>query len=132
VSVPVAVPDDLDGLWPAALESVRAEHALLGAVFAEARPTTIAEDELTLGFPSEAAFVKRKAEDSANRAILIDTLRRLTGRRYKVAFELRDDLAPEEGLGGAGHSEEEIVARLIAELDAEELPEDWLVRQKGD
>jgi hypothetical protein len=75
--------------------------------------------------------LKRKAEDSANRAILLDTLKRLTGRRYTVAFELRDDLATAGQAGGVGQTEDEIVARLIAELDAEELPEDWLVQQKG-
>jgi DNA polymerase-3 subunit gamma/tau len=127
----VAVPHDLDGLWLATLESVKAEHALLGAVFAEATPTEITEGELTLGFPPGAAFLKRKAEDSANRAILIDTLQRLTGRRYRVAFELRDDLPAAEAANGSGDTEEDIVARLIAELDAEELPEDWLAQQKG-
>jgi DNA polymerase-3 subunit gamma/tau len=122
---------DLDVLWPAVHESVRAEHGLLGAVLGEATPETLTDEELVLAFPPTAAFHKRKAEDPANRAILIDALRRLTGRRYRVSFELREDLVANAGAGGAPPTEEEIMARLVAELDAEELPEDWLQQQKG-
>jgi DNA polymerase III subunit gamma/tau len=133
---PVAVavapgPDDLDALWPAVHESVRAEHGLLGAVLSEATPATLTEKELVLAFPPTAAFHKRKAEDPANRATLLDTLRRISGRHYQVAFELREDLPTGDGAGGAPPTEEEIMARLVAELDAEELPEDWLKQQKG-
>jgi DNA polymerase-3 subunit gamma/tau len=136
VAAPVAlaslpVSEDLGALWPAAHESVRAEHGLLGAVLSEATPAILTEEELTLAFPPTAAFHKRKAEDPANRATLIETLQRLTGRRYRVSFELRDDLPAQEGGGAGAPSEEEIMARLVAELDAEELPEDWLQQRKG-
>jgi DNA polymerase III subunit gamma/tau len=124
-------PDRLDVLWPAVLESVRADHGLLGAVFDEAVPASFTEEELVLAFASTAAFLKRKAEDPDNRAMLVETLRRLTGRRYRVSFELREDLPSQEGVGAAPPTEEEIMARLVAELDAEELPEDWLGEQKG-
>jgi hypothetical protein len=99
-------------------------------VLAEAAPTTLTDEELTLAFPTTAAFHKRKAEDPANRATLVETLRRLTGRRYSVAFELSDEVSAHEG-NGAPPSEEEIMKRLMAELDAEELPEDW-AQQKGE
>ncbi len=122
---------DLDTLWAAVHESVRAEHGLLGAVLNEATPATLTEEELLLAFPPTAAFHKRKAEDPANRSTLIETLRRLTGRHYRLGFELRDDLAADAGADGAPPSEEEIMARLVSELDAEELPEDWLQQQKG-
>ncbi len=122
---------DLDSLWAAAHESVRAEHGLLGAVLSEATPVILTEQELTLAFPTTAAFHKRKAEDSANRSVLIETLRRLTGRHYRLEFELREDLPEDAGGNGAPPSEEEVMSRLMAELDAEELPEDWLQQQKG-
>jgi DNA polymerase-3 subunit gamma/tau len=116
----------VEDLWPAVLESVRADHALLGAVFDEAHPARLDEEELALAFASSAAFLKRKAEDPANRAMLVDALRRLTGRRYRVSFEL----SAEGGSNGAPPTEEEIMARLVSELDAEELPEDWLQQQQ--
>ncbi len=104
VAAPAAVatppPSDLDSLWAAAHESVRAEHGLLGAVLSEATPVILTEQELTLAFPPTAAFHKRKAEDSANRSVLIETLRRLTGRHYRLEFELREDL-PEDAGGGS-------------------------------
>jgi DNA polymerase-3 subunit gamma/tau len=123
---------DLDSLWSAAHEAVREEHGLLGAVLSEATPVILTEQELTLAFPTTAAFHKRKAEDSANRSILIEALRRLTGRHYRLEFELREDLPGEAGANGAPASEEEIMERLMAELDAEELPDDRLQQQKGD
>ncbi len=135
VAEPAAVatlpPSDLDSLWAAAHESVRAEHGLLGAVLSEATPVILTEQELTLAFPPTAAFHKRKAEDSANRSVLIETLRRLTGRHYRLEFELREDLPADAGGNGAPPSEEEVMSRLMAELDAEELPADWLQQQKG-
>ncbi|MGH2912358.1 MAG: hypothetical protein ACRDJ3_07760, partial [Solirubrobacteraceae bacterium] len=73
----------------------------------------------------------RKAEDPANRMILVEALRRLSGRRYRVSFELNEELQQQEAQNGTPPTEEEIVARLMAELDAEELPEDWLQQQKG-
>jgi DNA polymerase-3 subunit gamma/tau len=124
--------DDLGSLWQATHESVRAENALLGAVLDEATPASVTAEELALAFAPTAAFLKRKAEDPANRAILIETLRRLTGRRYRVSFELNEELEREEGENGIPPTEEEIVARLMAELDAEELPADWLQQQKGE
>jgi DNA polymerase-3 subunit gamma/tau len=124
--------DDFDALWPAVLESVRAEHKLLRAFFSEAAPASLTEDELTIAFPASAAFNKRKAEEPANRKILLDTLRRLTGRRYSVSFELSED-APFPGDSERETlTEEEIVARLMSELDAEELPDEQLAQQKGD
>lgn len=111
---------------------MRAENGLLGAVLDEAVPTTVTEEELALAFAPSAAFLKRKAEDPANRAIVIETLRSLTGRRYRVSFELSDELKERESENGAPLTEEEIVARLMAELDAEELPDDWLQQRKGE
>jgi DNA polymerase III subunit gamma/tau len=130
-SLPPPPMSDLDTLWSAVHESVRAEHELLGAVFNEAIPVSLSEEELTLAFPITATFHKRKAEDPASRVTLIETLHRLTGRRYRVSFELSEDLPAQEGPGGSPPTEEEIMARLVAELDAEELPEDWLQQQKG-
>jgi DNA polymerase III subunit gamma/tau len=120
---------DLASLWPAVLESVKAEHALLGACFAEAFLGGASEEELTLVFPQHAAFNKRKAEEAGNRAVLADTLQRLIGRRYRLNFELGDPTIVQPS--SQVLSEEEIVERLKREFDAEELPEDWIAQQEG-
>jgi hypothetical protein len=112
------------------LESVRDQHKLLRAFFSEAVPASLTEDHLTVAFPLAASFNKRKAEEPDNRKMLLDTLKALTGRRYSVSFELSED-AHSNGLDREALTEEEIVARLMSELDAEELSPERLAQQKG-
>ena len=116
--------DSMVELWPAVVELVGAGHALCGAVITEARPVTVAGEDLTVGFPTTAAFLKRQAEDPANRAIVTEALRELTGGRWRVSYELREELddSPEAGTEPGSYSEEEWVARFKSELDAEEIP----------
>jgi DNA polymerase-3 subunit gamma/tau len=120
-----APPDDLQSLsemWPAVVELVRGENALLGALIAEARPVAAAEGELTVTFAASAPFLKKKAEDPANRAAVAEALSKLTGARWKLSYELREPDSQEESEAEAP-SEEEWVRRLMDELDAEELSE---------
>jgi DNA polymerase-3 subunit gamma/tau len=126
------VGEDLQALWPAVLDSIREEHKLLRAFFNEADATSVTEEELTVSFSASASFNKRKAEEPENRKILLDTLHRLTGRRYRVFFELSE--VELQGVGApdrSGLSEEELLERLMSELDAEELPAGQLAQQKG-
>ncbi len=118
--------DAVVALWPAVVELVGEEHALCGAVIADARPVELTGDDLTVGFPPSAAFLKRQAEDPDNRAIVTEAIRRLAGRRLRLSYELREEL---DDPSGAGHgadvrpfTEEELLARLKAEFDAEEIP----------
>ena len=74
-----AVPRDIESvyaLWPAVVDLVRSEHALLGAVIGEARPVEVDGEELTLAYPFSAEFYKKKAEDPANRAAVGEALGR--------------------------------------------------------
>jgi DNA polymerase III subunit gamma/tau len=120
--------EDLDALWSAVLESLPKQE-LLGQFLREAAPVSVSSGELTLMFPAHAAFNKRKAEEPSNRTILGEVLQRLTGRRYRIAFEL-GELAGAPSRAAAA-SEDELVERLKSELDAEQLPEDWLAQRKG-
>jgi DNA polymerase III subunit gamma/tau len=123
--VPVVEPlDDLQAvvdLWPAVIELVGAGHALCGAVIADTRPVILAGEDLTVGFPTSAAFLKKKAEDPSNRQIVTDALRQLAGGRWRISYELREDL---DSGGDAPRTctEEEWIERFKSELDAEELP----------
>jgi DNA polymerase III subunit gamma/tau len=122
--------EDLCELWPSVVELVRAGHALCGAVIADARPVEVRGEDLTVGFPTAAAFLKKKAEDPDNRRIVRGALRELTGAGWRVSYELREDLdSDEDGGAGARYSEEEWVARFKAELDAEEIPVEPLPAQ---
>jgi DNA polymerase-3 subunit gamma/tau len=128
---PAAPARDLDSLyelWPAVVDLVRSENALLGALIAEARPVVVQEEDLTLAFSATAQFLKKKAEDPANRVIVGEALRAITGMRWRLSYELREESAEERGGRGsvtAEHSEEEWVRRFMEEFDAEEISGDW-------
>jgi DNA polymerase III subunit gamma/tau len=111
-------------LWPAVVELVGAGHALCGAVITDARPVGVSGEDLIVGFPTTAAFLKRQAEDPANRAIVTDALRQLTGGRWRLSYELREELDDSNVSGSEvqGWTEEEWVARFKSEFDAEEIP----------
>jgi DNA polymerase-3 subunit gamma/tau len=118
------LPRDIESvyaLWPAVVDLVRSEHALLGAVIGEARPVAVDGEELTLAYPFAAEFYKKKAEDPANRAAVGEALGALAGGRWKLRYELRDTPASDREQGAPVRSEEEWVARFMEEFDAEEL-----------
>jgi DNA polymerase-3 subunit gamma/tau len=131
--VPAADLPDLDDfrsqMWPAVVQTVRERNALLAALLDEARPVALSGGELCLAFAESAAFLKRKAEDSANRKTLGEAAEAVTGHRLKFAYELRADLAPAADSGGS--SEEELVARFKAVFEAEEVPPEDEPRQEA-
>jgi DNA polymerase III subunit gamma/tau len=117
-----ARPLDLEriaALWPAVADAVREDNAMVGAILADARPTAVDGDRLTLAFPEDAAFSKKKAE--ANRELVQAALRGLTGRPLAVAFELNGtrEEAPAPEL-----THDELIERLRTELGATEVFEE--------
>jgi DNA polymerase-3 subunit gamma/tau len=104
-------------LWPAIAEAVAERNGMLGAALAAARPVGVEGDRLTITFPSDAAFVKKKAE--AGRELIQAALRGLTGRTVGLAFELSDSAAATPTL-----DEAQLIARLRVEFGAEEVFED--------
>ncbi|MEA2313754.1 MAG: polymerase subunit gamma/tau, partial [Solirubrobacteraceae bacterium] len=118
-----AAPGDLQSLsemWPAIVDLVRSEHAMLGAVIAEARPVAVEGEAVTLAFASTAQFLKKKAESPPNRMAVAEALRAVTGGRFDLSFELLSELE-QDGSPAPQHSEEEWVRRFMEEFDAEEI-----------
>jgi DNA polymerase-3 subunit gamma/tau len=111
--------DRVRALWPAALGEVARQNAMVAALLGEARPTALEGERLTVTFPPDHAFSRKKAE--SNRELLQAALHGLLGRGLLVACELGDGPV-EEGLSGL--SEEELLARLREEFDARELLDD--------
>ncbi len=109
----------VEAIWPAVAEAVAEENGMLGAALAAARPLAVEADRVTVAFPPDAAFVKKKAE--SNRELIQRALRGLTGRPAGLAFELSDAAA---AVGPAALGEEELIERLRAEFAAEEIFED--------
>ena len=108
--------EQLQAVWPAVAEALTEENGMLGAALGAARPVALEGDRLTVAFPPDAAFVKKKAE--ANRELVQRALRGLSGGAFNVVYELRDDATP---AGPALLGEEELIERLRAEFAAEEV-----------
>jgi DNA polymerase-3 subunit gamma/tau len=115
--------EDLRAVWPAVLETLRERAGSLKAgIFAEASPASVSDGELVVTFPPSATFKRRKAQDQEYCEALAEAVRAVTGAHVRLRCELGD----EDGASPAqdGLSEEELVARFMAEFDAEELPDD--------
>jgi hypothetical protein len=125
---PEPVPDapavDLDRLrtlWPAVVDQVRSENAMVGACLEGARPAELAGDTLTIAFPVLAGFSRKTVE--RNRELLQSSLRALTGRSLALEYAASDEPVGEESPAGA-LSEEELIERLKREYGATEVFDD--------
>jgi len=125
----VEEPADLErvvSLWPAVVDQVRESGSeLLSTVFAAARPVAVETEgsgpALKVGFPPSAAFNKRKAEAQEARERLADAVQTIVGERLRPVYVLLDADEAADVIGGEAElSEDELIARLKAEFDAEE------------
>jgi DNA polymerase-3 subunit gamma/tau len=107
-------------LWPAVAEAIGEENGMLSAALSAATPTALDADRLTIAFPSDAAFVKKKAEQG--RDLVAGAVRGLTGHAVSLNFELSDAVTPPAGAATLDH--EQLIERLRAEFGAEEVFEE--------
>jgi DNA polymerase-3 subunit gamma/tau len=116
--VPPLELDRLKTFWPAVLDAVREENVMVAALLTEAQPTSLDSGRLTVDFPGDAEFSKKKAESNASR--IEAALRALTGHSVKLECRLSGDSRAEPVM----LSEEELLTRLKAEFDAREVLDD--------
>jgi len=111
-------------LWPAVIDALVGQSHMLAALFADAQPVRVAGEEVVVAFPTGAAFLKRQAETESHHAAAAEALRAVAGRSLRLCFELRDT-EPDGGAPAAAEplrlSEDEWIARFVAEFDAEEI-----------
>jgi DNA polymerase-3 subunit gamma/tau len=110
--------------WPAVVDQVRQSNAMLAALLADARPVALAERDVTIAFPTGAAFLKRKAEQDDHRRAAAEALRSVTGAALALRYELRDDTAAPAADAQRSVTGEELVRRFMEEFDAEEVLDD--------
>jgi DNA polymerase-3 subunit gamma/tau len=111
---------DLEGLlavWPAVLESLRAENMVLATALSSGKPVELDGRELVVAFGEDDAFKRRKAESEA-RAIG-EAVRTVAGAPVRLRFEVRD--LRDETAVAEPPNEDELVARFVSEFDAEEI-----------
>jgi DNA polymerase-3 subunit gamma/tau len=113
--------EQLQEAWQRTILPAVEERSIPAAsVLREAHPAGLADDTLTVEFPSTASFHRQLAEEPKNATLLAEALYEVTGRHLGLAFaegEAREH-SIEEDDGPAG--EEKILELVKETLDARE------------
>jgi DNA polymerase III subunit gamma/tau len=114
--------DAIRSVWPAVLDSLRADKGALAASLSEAQPVELRGKQLVVAFDQDDGFNRRMADHPGDRTAVEEALRHLAGADLKIAYEHRD-------LGNDDHepqppSEDELVNRFKDAFDAEEIVPD--------
>jgi hypothetical protein len=123
VSPPSLELEQLQEAWQRTILPAVEERSIPAAsVLREAHPAGLADDLLTVEFPSSASFHRQLAEEPKNATLLADALYEVTGRRLGLAFaegEARDTPAEDDEPPGEEH-----ILELVKEtFDARERDE---------
>jgi DNA polymerase III subunit gamma/tau len=105
------------------VEAVRERSIPVASLLAEATPTELAEDTLTLEFPAGADFHRRQVGEPANIGVLRDALYEVTGRRLTVVLETGEAKDGEEQ-DDDPISEDDWITTLKDTFDAREVEPD--------
>jgi DNA polymerase-3 subunit gamma/tau len=111
--------------WPAVLQKLAETQPALAATFGGARPVEFGAEGLVIGFPGGMSFNKRKAESPERRDAAAAAFEAVVGQSLRPSFVLLEgDEAPPPDTPAPGSDEideEELLARLKNEFDAEEV-----------
>jgi DNA polymerase-3 subunit gamma/tau len=118
--------EKLTRLWPAVLDEMRQESAMLSALYEGARPLALEGDGsvVRVGFPTGATFNKRKAEAPEPRERFSAALGKIAGKELRPVYVVIDgEEDPVAGVEQVDVDEEELLERLKSEFNAEEVAE---------
>ncbi len=111
-------------IWPAVLEQLMQTAPALAAAFDGARPVAVdaGERTVTVGFPADHTFNKRKAEAPDKREQLAGALETVLGEKLRPVYSVLDGEEPGPGPEAEGSVDHEaLVAKIKSEFDAEEV-----------
>jgi DNA polymerase-3 subunit gamma/tau len=108
--------------WPAVIDIVRKDNEMLAALLADARPVSLEGHDVTIAFPSDMAFLKKKAEQDEYRRATAEALRSVVGASLALRYELSDEQPT--SVVDVGFAHDELVRRLVEEFDAQVLDDD--------
>jgi DNA polymerase III subunit gamma/tau len=106
------------------VEAVRERSIPIASLLAEATPTDLAGDTLTLEFPAGADFHRKQVAEPSNIGMLRDALYEVTGRKLAVVLETGEAADSEGAPDDEPLSEEDVISLLKETLDAEEVTEE--------
>jgi DNA polymerase-3 subunit gamma/tau len=105
------------------VETVRGRSISVASLLAEATPTELAGDTLTLEFPAGNDFHRKQIAEPKNIGLLREALYEITGRRLAVVLEA-GEAATEEAEDEEPVSEEDWISSLKETFDAREVEGD--------
>ena len=110
-------------LWPAVVDAIRVDDDVLAMCLTEATPVDCAERSLVIAFHPDDTMRRRKADSVRARQVVAEALRNLTGVAPQISIEAR---AIDTAVAAAppADPEAELLERLKAEFDAEEILDD--------
>jgi DNA polymerase-3 subunit gamma/tau len=131
-SIPLEHLDQVTHIWPSVLDKLAEKAPALAATFEGARPVAFDDEGLTIGFPPDQPFNKRKAESPDRRDALIEAFQAVTGEAVAPRYVLLEEAeaaaaeaaAPPPDTPAPGSEEideDELLQRLKSEFDAEEV-----------
>ncbi len=103
------------------VEAVRERSIPVASLLAEAKPTVLADDTLTLEFPASADFHRKRLGE--NIAVLSDALYEVTGRKLAVVLET-GEAAPGDESDEEPQDEDQWISTLKETFDAREVETD--------
>jgi DNA polymerase-3 subunit gamma/tau len=117
--------DEIQRVWPAVLQKLGETAPALAATFEGARPVSLGDEGLIVGFPPENSFNKKKAESADRREAVAAAFEAVLGQSLKPSYVLlEEDEAPPPDTPAPGSDEvdeQELLERLKSEFDAEEV-----------
>jgi DNA polymerase III subunit gamma/tau len=117
--------EQITKIWPAVLDQLLQTAPALAATFEGARPVAFDAGErgLTIGFPADHTFNKRKAEAPDKREQMAAALETVLGERLRPAYAVLDgeDFPSEAETEDSGVDHAALVEKIKSEFDAEEV-----------
>ncbi len=113
--------EDLAAAWPAVIDHVAAESAVLGAILAQAAPVALNDTQLLIAFPQSAEFHRRKAQDARHRQAVSGAFLTVTGCRLEIEYELSASVEIPEAPGEQPLSTDEVADILVNEFGGVEV-----------
>jgi DNA polymerase-3 subunit gamma/tau len=118
--------EDVTRVWPAVIDKLGETSPALAATFEGARPIEVdgAEKIVTIGFPAENTFNKRKAEAPEKREQMEAALESVVSENLRPVYVVLDSEAPapeEEAPSSEEIDHDALLEKLKSEFDAEEV-----------
>jgi len=113
--------EEVLSIWPTVVDMVGGESAVLSAILAQATPVGMYEAKVTVAFPTDAEFHRRKAADGRYREAVMAALLTVTGARLEVEYELSAELETAASVAERNLSGNEVADVLLSEFGGVEI-----------